>query len=306
LLPLSKAEASSRTPKRIGRRLVRTAGLDTMVGMKPLSDTSPEAERVLAGAYRAMSPTRKWLLLGDLYRMGRSLHASGLRLREPGATPSEIRDNWLTLQVGNIPRRSAVKESGMDQSTDNLRVLREVLAVFDSLAIAYALGGSLASGIHGITRYTSDADVSVEPFEGLEDRLAASIGPDYYVSVEAIRQALRDRSTFNIINTSVGFKVDVFIRKDRTFDRSLMARRIFATMADVPDRPVAVVTAEDSILLKLEWYRLGGEISDRQWSDILGIMRVQADRLDQGYLDHWAADLGVNDLLADARRDAAL
>ncbi len=274
--------------------------------MSRLSDTSPEAERVLAGAYRAMSPARKWALLGDLYRMGRDFHASGVRLRRPGATPAEIRSEWIAAHLGEIPRVSTSEEPGMDQPIDNLRVVREVIAAFDALGIAYALGGSLASGIHGITRYTSDADVSVEPFGGLEDRLAASFGPDYYVSVEAIRQAIRDRSTFNIINTSVGFKVDVFVRKDRPFERSLMRRRVSALMADAPDRPISVVSAEDSVLLKLEWYRLGGETSDRQWSDILGVLRIQAGRLDEAYLDLWAAGLGVADLLADARRDAVV
>jgi hypothetical protein len=275
-----------------------------MEGMKLLSDTSPEAERVLAGAYRAMSPARKWSLLGDLYQMGRQFHEAGFRYRNPGATPAAIRGDWIAHQVGEFLPIKPSQDPGMDQPTDNLRVLLEVLAAFDSLGIDYAIGGSLASGIHGITRYTSDADVSVEPFEGQESRLVARFGPDYYVSVEAIRQALRDRATFNIINTAVGFKVDVFIRKDRPYDQSLMDRRIFAAMADAPDHPVAVVSAEDSILLKLEWYRLGGEISDRQWSDILGVMRVQGDRLDQGYLDQWARELGVIDLLNDARRDS--
>jgi hypothetical protein len=276
-----------------------------MEGMKPPSDMSPEAERVLAGAYRAMSPAVKWASLGDLYRMGRQFHAAGVRLRKPDATPAEIRRGGVASHLDDFPRIEPGQDPGMDQPTDNLRVLLEVLAAFDSLGIAYALGGSLASGIHGTTRFTSDADVSVEPFEGLEAGLIARFGPDYYASVEAIRQALQDRSTFNIINTSVGFKVNVFVRKDRPFDRSLMARRVFVAMSDAPDRPVAVVTAEDSILLKLEWYRLGGEISERQWLDVLGVMRVQADRLDQSYLDRWAAELGVTDLLADARRDAA-
>ena len=277
-----------------------------MAVMKPPSDTSPEAGRVLLGVYRGMSPARKWALLGDLYRTGRQLHAAGVRSRDPGATSAEIRDRWIATHVGEVPRMKPVEDSGMDQPTDNLRVLLEVLAAFDSLGIAYALGGSLASGIHGITRYTANADVSVEPFDGLEGRLVASFGPDYYVSVEAIRQALRQRSTFNIINTSVGFKVDVFVRKDRPFERSLMDRRVSATMADAPDRPIMIVSAEDCVLLKLEWYRLGGEISDRQWSDILGVLRVQYDRLDQAYLDRWAGELGVADLLGDARRDAAI
>jgi hypothetical protein len=269
-------------------------------------DTSAEAARVLAGAYRAMSPARKWALLGDLYRSGRRLHAAGVQLRLPGVTPAAIQRDWIESEVGKLIPIDLEQETGMEQPTDNLRVLLEVLEAFDALGIAYAIGGSLASGIHGMTRFTADADVSVEPFEGLEGRLVARFGPDYYVSLEAIRLALRDRATFHIINTVVGFKVDVFIRKDRPYDQSLMDRRVFAAMIEAPDHPVAVVSAEDSILLKLEWYRLGGETSDRQWSDILGVMRVQGDRLDQVYLDRWARELGVADLLNDARRDSEL
>lgn len=273
--------------------------------MRLLSDTSPEAERVLAAVHGAMSPARKWRLLGDHYRMGRRLHEAGVRLRDPDATPARIRDDWVATQFGPIPRTSSREGNRVDQPIDNLRVVLEVIAAFDRLGIPYALGGSMASSIHGIMRNTADADISVEPFEGLEGRLVASFGPDYYVSAEAVRQAVRDRATFNIINTSLGFKVDVFVRKDRPFERSLMDRRVSATIGGESDRPIAVVSAEDSILLKLEWYRLGGEISDRQWSDILGVLRVQADRLDGPYLDRWAAELGVADLLADARRDAA-
>ncbi len=272
-----------------------------------LIDTSAEARSVLDAVYRAMLTARKWAILGDLYRMGRDLHAAGVRVRRPGATPAEIRAEWIATHLSEVPFQAIPhKEPGMDQPIDNLRVVREVIAALDSLGIAYALGGSLASGIHGITRYTSDADVSVEPFEGLEGRFVASFGPDYYVSLDAVRQALRDRSTFNIINTSMGFKVDVFVRKDRSFERSLMRRKVFAAMADAPDRPISVVSAEDSILLKLEWYRLGGETSERQWLDVLGVLRVQAGRLDEAYLDLWAAELGVADLLADARREAVV
>jgi hypothetical protein len=270
-----------------------------------LDDTSPEARSVLDNVYRRMSPARKWFLLGDLYRMGRNLHAAGVRLRDPDASDFAIRDDWIATHLRCVSSRESPGTRPMDQPLDNLRVIREVLDVFHRLGIAYAVGGSMASGIHGITRYTADADVSVEPFDGLEDQVLGSFGPDYDLSLDAIRQALRDRSTFNIINTSIDFKIDVFIRKDRPFEMSLMARRVSASLGETSDRPIRVVSAEDSILLKLERYRLAGEISERQWSDILGVMRVQCDRLDQTYLEQWAEELGVGDLLADARRDAA-
>ncbi|MEO6810552.1 MAG: hypothetical protein ABI353_15660 [Isosphaeraceae bacterium] len=191
----------------------------------------------------------------------------------------------------------------MEQPIENQEVVQRVIAAFDALGIVYALGGSLASSIHGYTRLTTDADITTEPFPGKEDQLASQFGPDYYLSPDAIRQANRDHSTFNIINTFIGFKVDVFIRRDRPFERSLIDRRIQFTSAGNLGRPVSVVSAEDIILLKLEWYRLGGEVSERQWTDVLGVLRTQSDRLDDAYLDLWAGSLGVADLLEQARRE---
>jgi len=191
----------------------------------------------------------------------------------------------------------------MDQVFENLRVVREVAGVFDRLAIPYALGGSVASSVHGINRFTRDADLSAEPFPGREGEFAGSFGPDYYLSVPAIRDAVRDRSCFNIINTSTGFKIDVFVRKDRAFERSAMERRLSVMLPDLPEQPMSFVTAEDAILFKLEWYRLGNEALDQQWKDIIGILKVQGGKLDETYLDRWAAELKVTDLLAKARQE---
>lgn len=271
--------------------------------MRRLCDTSPEAQRILDEIQRAMPAWRKWELLSDLYRFGRDLHAAGVRHRNPDASPVEIREDWIATHIGEVPRQSARKEERVDQPIEIGQVVRQVVAVLDRLGIAYALGGSLASSIHGINRNTADADLSAEPFPGREAQLAGCFGLDWYVSLEAIRQAVRARSSFNIIHLPSGFKVDVFVRRDRPFDLSLMRRRISITPPDASEPPIAVVSAEDIILLKLEWFRLGGEISDRQWSDILGVMRVQAGRLDESYLDHWAEELAVADLLVRARGD---
>ncbi len=270
----------------------------------PLSDTSPEAQRILAGIYRSMSPARKWGLLASEFRCAWQLHEAGTRRRNPRITPAEIQRAWVAKLVGNaFPGRPAEREV-MNGPVENLEVVREVLAVFESLAIPYVLGGSFASSFHGTPRQTRDADISVDPFPGQVEEVVASFGPDYYLDAGAIRQAHQARSCFNIINTTSGFKVDVFIKKDRPFDQSLMQRRIAVPFPDIPDREIDLATAEDTILLKLEWYRLGGETSDRQWSDILGVLRVQGDRLDDAYLDHWAAELKVADLLDRVRAEA--
>ncbi|CAN5905269.1 hypothetical protein BH23PLA1_BH23PLA1_25260 [soil metagenome] len=200
------------------------------------------------------------------------------------------------------------EETGMDQPIESQRVVREVVAAFQALGIDHALGGSMASSIHGIARYTADADLTVEPFPGKENALVSRFGPDYYLSPEAIRTAVQERSSFNIIHIAIGFKVDVFVKKKRPFDVSLMGRRLQGAVPDPEGSgpPIDLVAAEDIILLKLEWYRLGNETSDRQWSDILGVLRVQGDRLDNAYLDHWAAELNVADLLGRVRGEARL
>lgn len=272
--------------------------------MKRLTDTSPEAERILTQAYRSMPPGRKWRLLADDFRFAKLLHDTGFRHRNPNATPAEIHESWLDQMIGDGPWRKREGGIPVDQPIEVLAVVREVVAVLDRLEIDYALGGSLASSMHGESRQTRDADISVEPFPGKEAELAGSFGPDYYLSLDAVRQAVRDRSCFHIINTATAFKVDVFVRKERPFERPLMRRRAAYEFPDSLERAVNLVTPEDIILLKLEWYRLGGEVSDRQWSDILGVLRVQADRLDSLYLDRWATDLGVEDLLARAREES--
>ena len=184
--------------------------------MKLLSDTSPEVQQVLDEVYRAMPAWRKWELLDDLYRFGRELHAAGVRQRNPGATAAEIVEDWIAQHVGPVPFRVS-QEAVVNQTTEMTRFVREVVTALERLGITYALGGSLASSIHGVNRNTTDADITVEPFPGKEHQLVAFFGVGYYVSLDAVRQAVRERSSFNIISTTTGFKADVFVRKDQPF-----------------------------------------------------------------------------------------
>jgi hypothetical protein len=186
---------------------------------------------------------------------------------------------------------------------ENLRVIQEVTSIFSALDIVYALGGSMASSLLGKPRFTEDADITVEPFPGREQELVARFGPDYYLSLAAVEEAVRQRSSFNVVHTTSGFKIDVFVRKDRPFEESVITRRHTVSLAEHPGETIVLVSPEDIILLKLEWLRKGGEISDRQWGDILGVLKVQLGKLDDAYLDYWAGELKVGDLLARARQE---
>jgi hypothetical protein len=151
--------------------------------MKRLSDTSPEAERVRTEVFRRITPGQKWLQLGQNYRDARMLHAAGVRLRQPGATPRQIHEDWMRLHLG-FTLADRIGEPAMDVQC--LRDLRSVIAVFTKLGIAYAVGGSVASSVHGMDRYTKDADITVDPFPGKENDLVAGFGPDWYVSLSAV------------------------------------------------------------------------------------------------------------------------
>lgn len=184
----------------------------------------------------------------------------------------------------------------MERNIEGLQVTKEVARRFEELQIPYVLGGSLVSSIHGLPRSTNDADISVEPFAGKEADFVSRFGSEYYLSLPAVESAVRNRTSFNVIHTTIGFKVDVFVQKERAFDRSAMGRRRPIVLEETRADDLMILTPEDIILHKLEWYRLGNEISERQWMDILGVIQVQGDRLDRPYLKKWATELGVADL----------
>ena len=179
-----------------------------------------------------------------------------------------------------------------------------VIDALDALGVPYLIGGSLASAVHGVLRATMDTDLVADLRLEDAEPLARALGGAFYVDAESIREAVLHESSFNVIHLETMFKVDVFIVKKRPFHRSQMERRIAQVIATDPERTAYVATAEDTILAKLEWYRMGGGVSDRQWRDVLGVMKVQADRLDLAYLRQWAAQLNVSDLLERALTEA--
>jgi hypothetical protein len=183
-------------------------------------------------------------------------------------------------------------------------VLMLVVEAFDHLHIPYFIGGSMASALYGVTRSTIDADMVAEVKPEQVRFLVEALGEVFYADEEMILDAISQGSSFNLIHLKTMFKVDVFVRKDRPFDRIQFQRRVEQVFAVDPEQKAFIATAEDTILAKLEWYRLGGEVSDRQWRDILGVLKVQAGRLDLDYLHEWAVELGVADLLQQAIKES--
>ncbi|HUP22243.1 MAG TPA: DUF6036 family nucleotidyltransferase [Thermoanaerobaculia bacterium] len=187
-----------------------------------------------------------------------------------------------------------------------LTVIARVAALLERLHVPYAVVGSLASSLHGIPRSTQDADVLAAIEERHVAPLVASLARDFYVDEERARQAVADGQSFNVIHLATMFKVDLFVPAEDRFAASELERRERVELELSDQRVVEVwfASAEDALLHKLYWYRLGGESSDRQWSDVLGVMRVQRGSLDLEYLDRWARELEVADLLERARQES--
>jgi hypothetical protein len=191
-------------------------------------------------------------------------------------------------------------------SSDVIAALEPVVEALESLGVRYYVGGSLASSTHGVPRASIDADVIAELRLDHVAPLVARLEPAYYVDEGRVHAAVLARRSFNAIHLATMFKVDVFVAKARPFDAEAMTRARPETLEETPGaRRFVVASAEDTLLAKLEWFRAGGEVSDRQWADILGILNAAGARLDQAYLARWAEALGVRDLLDRARGDAS-
>ena len=184
--------------------------------------------------------------------------------------------------------------------SDPVRVALIVAEALEACRVRYLVGGSLASAVSGEPRSTLDVDLVVELSEKDIEPFVAALGDRFHVDPDALRRAIRERSSTNVIHLATSTKVDLFIAGGSPLDRQQMDRRQRVQVSTDPGGWLYVYMAEDILLQKLRWYRLGNEVSDRQWRDILGIILVQGERLDRAYLQEGAKTLGVEDLLQRA------
>lgn len=186
------------------------------------------------------------------------------------------------------------------EKMEPLDVALLVVDVFDKNGVLYFTGGSLASSIHGFARATRDVDIIADLKDDHIKPVYDELKSAFYIDDEAIKDAVRRQTSFNIIHLKSMFKIDVFILKQDRFSSEEFKRRKKITVLQSTNRMLFVATPEDTIISKLAWFRKGGESSDTQWRDILGVLKVQSNILDKAYLQYWAKELNLQELLAKA------
>lgn len=186
----------------------------------------------------------------------------------------------------------------MSDPNEMVAALKPVAEALSLLRIPYYVGGSVASSYHGAVRSTMDIDIVCQMREEQVGPFVSQFNDTFYVSELAIRQAVRRRSCFNLIHFETSFKVDIFISRERPFDQICMDRAVASKLGGATDFIIVpMATVEDSIISKLEWYRLTDETSERQWDDVSRLVRLTGNALDTDYLAASAEMVGVTDLL---------
>lgn len=184
-----------------------------------------------------------------------------------------------------------------------IEVTLAVVGALERLGLRYLVGGSMASSVHGVPRATQDIDLLVELPGRSVDGLVSALEGAFYVDRDMILDAVRRAASFNVVHLRTMYKVDVFVADRSELVQGELERRQVVEVGD-PPQPIFVASPEDIVLQKLLWYRAGGEVSDRQWRDLLGVMEVQGPRLDLAFLREWADRIGVTALLTRAFEEA--
>jgi hypothetical protein len=175
-------------------------------------------------------------------------------------------------------------------------------AAVASVGGSYFVGGSLASSLQGEPRATNDVDIVLELPLGRIREFVAALGSDFEVDVDTLREALLTGTSCNIFFLPVLTKVDLFGVGPSPYDELEFSRKRPVLVRE-PDVSLVVKSPEDTVLRKLWWFRKGGEVSERQWRDVVQVLRFSGQGMDDAYLERWADGLGVADLMQRARAE---
>ncbi len=171
---------------------------------------------------------------------------------------------------------------------EHSELLRYLVAAIERLGLSYMVTGSVATIFFGEPRFTNDIDIVVDlGLEQIPEFCRAFPAPDFYLSEDAVREAVQHQAQFNIIHPSSGLKIDVIIPQNTPFNRSRFARATRIKPAE--DYEASFASVEDVIIKKMEYFRQGG--SEKHLRDISGVLKISGSNVDRDYIADWASKL---------------
>ncbi|WP_069472379.1 hypothetical protein [Candidatus Marithrix sp. Canyon 246] len=269
-------------------------------------DTNIDIEQIQISLLRKKSLATKFSHVTALSQTTRQLSKRAIKRANPKLNDLEL--NYLfikylyNIELTNDFTREQVEHM---KKNDLIQAMEPLVEVFNQLGILYYIGGSVASSVYGMPRATQDidlvTDLEAKHVKFLEEKLQSA----YYIDKEMILNAIENRGSFNLLHFDTMMKIDIFLKKDEPYHKVAFERKRQDTL-DEEDNSLKFffASSEDIILSKLDWYRLGDYISEQQWRDIQGILKIQRESLDIDYLYNWAIQLGLKELLEKAFRDA--
>lgn len=266
-------------------------------------DTAAWAEAMQVEHWRRQAPLQRFERLRQDIATARFLARGGARICRPAATEAELDRHVASAWLGEPPptdtRPAMLTIEGVVMiDPDPYDVAASVSEALEALGVGHVVVGSLASIAFGEPRLTRDGDIVADLRTHHVLGFTRALADTFFIDEQAVWNAVRARGHFNILHRASMFKIDLFVDVRSAYQRGTVRR---ALPIERGGHRLPVATPEDSLLGKLVWYRKGNEVSSQQWRDVLGILLVQAGALDDAYLDRWAGELGVDDLLAKAR-----
>ncbi len=258
-------------------------------------DTSKEIELLQFSLWRKLDLTQKQALLKRVYRRSPQLILLSLKQQFSDISEQLLREKYIEKRLGQTWNKILSNyDSGALKIEDSLWLAYELDRLFNTLGIEYYVGGSVASSLHGEIRYTEDLALVIYLEISQVKSLIETLKNDFYISEIAVNEAMiGQRGSFNIIHLQTTEKADLFVGGNDDFSRLRLARRQRIQANPNSDEGFYVCTSEDIILQKLIWYKMTAKESQKQWRDILGVLKLQGNKLDFNYLWQWADQLGL-------------
>lgn len=278
-----------------------------------MRDTHPAIEKMHLNMLRQAKPSKRFELACSLSKSTMELSRQAIYKANPNLSLSQLKFKILNLYYKD-EALAILNDGRLDcglleekklNSSDLTLAIKPLLESLAQFSIDYYIGGSVASSAYGLARSTIDVDLVV----GLKiqhiKKLVEALKDNYYLDEELLQEAISNKGSFNIIHVETLIKLDIFVLQNNSHDQTAFKRAKENDFLQVKE-PVKLCSPEDIILYKLHWYRLGGEVSEKQWHDVLGVLKVQEKSLDLDYLLTWASDLKVDDLLKQVLQEAGI